>query len=242
MKPTDPRLAALYDIDNPDGLDHDHFRNLADRLDADVIVDLGCGTGILTVTLATGRRTVVGIDPDAGMLAVARQRAGTERVRWVLGDSQQIGDAGADLVMMTGNVAQHVGPSEWRRTLADIAAGLRSGGMVSFESRNPTVKPWRMWPGDGIASTRDTLYGQLTEWLDVTEPDGDGTVLLTAHNLWQDTGDDLVVTQPLTFRTLDLVTDDLASVGLSVTDVRGGWSGQTFTETSPIMVVAATRA
>lgn len=48
------RLAALYDIDNPDGPDHDFFRAFAARIDARRIVDLGCGTGILTVTLPRG--------------------------------------------------------------------------------------------------------------------------------------------------------------------------------------------
>jgi 2-polyprenyl-3-methyl-5-hydroxy-6-metoxy-1,4-benzoquinol methylase len=54
----DDFLAAIYDGDNPDGRDHDYYRGLATSLTAIHITDLGCGTGILTVTLATQGRTV----------------------------------------------------------------------------------------------------------------------------------------------------------------------------------------
>ena len=59
----DTRLAALYDHDNPPGEDPAFFRQVADEASATRIVDLGCGTGSLTVTLAGEGRTVVGIDP-----------------------------------------------------------------------------------------------------------------------------------------------------------------------------------
>lgn len=71
----DRRLIELYDVDNPDGPDHDYFRLLAQELDARSILDLGCGTGILTVTFAHEGREVVGVDPSPAMLGFARTRA-----------------------------------------------------------------------------------------------------------------------------------------------------------------------
>lgn len=44
----DADLVALYDLDNPGGDDHAYYRALADEVDARLIVDLGCGTGLLT--------------------------------------------------------------------------------------------------------------------------------------------------------------------------------------------------
>lgn len=38
----------------------------------DVVVDLGCGTGQLTLPLARRVRAVIGMDPEADMLEVAR--------------------------------------------------------------------------------------------------------------------------------------------------------------------------
>jgi len=102
----DPRLVELYDSANPRGADTDFYIQLAADLNAHTILDLGCGTGLLTRELAVGNRQVVGIDPAPAMLAVARRQSGTERVRWIEGDSSAIGRPDADLVIMTGNVAQ----------------------------------------------------------------------------------------------------------------------------------------
>lgn len=45
------RLAAIYDSDNPFGPDHDYYRAFINDAEAQAVIELGCGTGILTVTL-----------------------------------------------------------------------------------------------------------------------------------------------------------------------------------------------
>src|SRR5690242_1485933 len=135
---TDPRLVELYDGDNPRGADTDFYVRLAEELGARRILDLGCGTGILTRELAVDGREVIGVDPAPAMLAYARRQPGAERVRWIEGDSSALGTPEADLVIMTGNVAQiFLDDAEWAATLRDIAAALRPGGHLAFESRNP---------------------------------------------------------------------------------------------------------
>src|SRR5215211_2881199 len=55
---------------------------------ADVVVDVGCGTGQLTVPLAGRVRAAVGIDPEPDMLAHARTAAregGVRTASWMLG-------------------------------------------------------------------------------------------------------------------------------------------------------------
>lgn len=242
---SDPRLVDLYDSDNPGGADHEWYRALADRTDACTVVDLGCGTGLLTVTLATADRTVVGIDPDEEMLDRARRRPGGDAVRWVHGDSAAIaaaglGAAGADLVLMSGNVAQHVPQSTWRRTLRDVAAALRPGGTLAFETRNPVRQAWWDWAA-APPSTRSTVHGPLTEWTEVGEVQSDGTVDLVFHNVVEDTGEHLVVRQPLVFRDRDALEGDLAAAGLVLGTVRGGWSGEELTTDSPLLVVESVR-
>src|SRR5258708_37804418 len=62
---TDPGLVELYDIDNPRGADADFYVQLAADLAAHRILDLGCGTRLLTRQLAVSGRQGVGVDPAA---------------------------------------------------------------------------------------------------------------------------------------------------------------------------------
>lgn len=80
----DQRMVALYDIENSWRADTDFYLGLAVELDAHRIVDLGCGTGLLTSELAAPGRQVIGVDPAPAMLAYARRQPATGRVQWVI--------------------------------------------------------------------------------------------------------------------------------------------------------------
>ncbi|WP_127573669.1 class I SAM-dependent methyltransferase [Georgenia faecalis] len=237
-----PRLAAIYDLDNPDGADHDFFRALADAHNARAVTDLGCGTGILTVTLARAGRTVVGIDPAQAMLDQAVARPGGDGVEWRLGTSERIAPRSADLVLMTGNVAMHILAEAWPRALADVARGLRPGGRLAFESRNPGAEAWRGWT-DGPAE-RDTPAGRLREWTTTAPPDPAGIVTMACRNEFLDTGEVVDVEQRLQFRSLEQLTADLARAGLTVAHVWRDWARTPFTgaASEPLMVVEAVAA
>lgn len=235
----DPRLVDLYDQDNPDGADHDFFRSLAAEIGAQSIVDLGCGTGILTVTLATPGRNVVGIDPSATMLDYARRRPGGDQVNWVLGDSRAIPAAEVDYVVMSGNVAQHIPDPHWQRALADIAAALAPGGVLVFESRNPRARAWESWAAD-LSSVRDTMHGQLREWQEITEPQP-GQVLMRAHNVFEATGEHVVQELLLFFREREVIAGQLEAAGFVLDGVWGDWARTPADASSPLMVFQARR-
>ena len=61
---SDPRLVALYDTLNPFGDDSEFFCKQAEELSAKTIIDLGCGTGLLTVELAKRGHQMTGIKPS----------------------------------------------------------------------------------------------------------------------------------------------------------------------------------
>ncbi|MBO0921920.1 class I SAM-dependent methyltransferase [Cellulomonas sp. zg-ZUI222] len=237
MPDYDARLVELYDIDNPDGPDHHYVRTLADEIGAQSILDVGCGTGLLTVSLVRPGRRVVGVDPSTAMLTYAARRAGGDAVTWALGDSQAIAGGPFDLAVMSGNVAQHIPDPAWERTLSDIRSALRDGGALVFESRNPRVRAWTTWAG-AEPTTRSTDHGPLREWMEVDEFQP-GRVLLTAYNQFADTGELVIEKVTLEFREREQIERQLASAGFEVTHVWGDWSRTPFTDDSPLMVVEA---
>ena len=79
-----PRLVALYDLLNARGADWAYYLDLAGRAEGPIL-DVGCGTGALTVETAQFGHMIYGLDPLAAMLDVARRRVGGDRVIWQQG-------------------------------------------------------------------------------------------------------------------------------------------------------------
>jgi SAM-dependent methyltransferase len=236
----DADLVGLYDLDNPGGEDHAFFRALADEIDAHSIIDLGCGTGLLTRSLARAGRTVIGVDPSRTMLDHARRQPGGEAVTWIHGDASALAPTGtADLALCTGNAIMHVSPEELPSTLTSLAAVLRCGGIVSFESRNPACRGWEQWTPEATCSERVTPAGQLREWLDVTDV-REGRVVFDAHNVFPD-GEDRVYTSILFFRSAEEFQRELEVAGFTDIMWTGDWHGAPVEETSRILVFRARR-
>jgi SAM-dependent methyltransferase len=237
----DPRLVALYDIENLRGADTDFYVNLAAELDARRIVDLGCGTGLLACELATDNRQVIGVDPAPAMLAIARQKADAARVQWIEGDASALGTPDADLLIMTGNVAQiFLEDAEWLATLAAIHAALRPGGYLAFESRNPDDRGWERWnPADTVAQI-ESPNGPMETWLEVVRV-GEGRVTFQAHNVFLSTGEDVVAVSELRFRSRVAITETLTDAGFTVEHVYGDWHKGALVSASRVMIFVARR-
>lgn len=233
----DERLVELYDLDNPGGDDHAYYRALADGLGAHKILDLGCGTGLLTRSLVAPGRAVVGIDPSRTMIGHARRRPGAEAVSWVEGDARVVAPTGdVDLVVSSGNTVMHVGDLAF--VLRRLAAALRPGGVISFDSRNPAARVWEGWTRVATYDERGTPAGHLREWLELIEVAPDGRVVFDAHNVVPD-GRDAVYRNTLYFRTVDAITGDLPAAGFDDITVRGGWHDEPLSRESRVMVFRA---
>ena len=79
-----PRLVSIYDALDPDRRDLEVYADITRELGARTVLDVGCGTGTFALLLADRGLDVVGLDPAAGSLAVARGKSGAHRVRWSL--------------------------------------------------------------------------------------------------------------------------------------------------------------
>ena len=60
--------------------------------DGDQVLDVGCGTGSLTFSIAENRRIsrIVGIDPSAGFIEHARSQSTDARLEFQVGDAQNL--------------------------------------------------------------------------------------------------------------------------------------------------------
>jgi SAM-dependent methyltransferase len=217
----DPRLARLYDPLDEDRSDLDVYAAMAGEFGADTILDIGCGTGTLACLLARSGLTVIGADPAAASLDLARRKPGADRVRWLHAAGADLPELQADLAVMTGNVAQvFVTDQEWAAALRAAAAALRPGGRLVFESRVPQRQAWLDWNRDQTYRRVDLPgIGPVQTWIDLTEVAGS---LVSFRTTYVFDADDLVLTSDSTlrFRSRAELEDSVTAAGLAVAEVR----------------------
>jgi SAM-dependent methyltransferase len=140
-------LAAIWDVTDVDrSADIKFYCELA-RPPVRALLDLGCGTGTITVPMARALRStwgeahqVVGVDESAMMLkqAAAKDR----RIGWVAGDLRSLPLAGSfDLITCCYNTLQGlVDEPSLRKAFLSIATLLSPRGTFAFDVYQPNIK------------------------------------------------------------------------------------------------------
>ncbi|SCL37469.1 Methyltransferase domain-containing protein [Micromonospora pallida] len=178
----DPRLVTVYDAECPWGPDDDFFLAVVGETPQARVLDLGCGTGRLTLALADAGHRVTGIDPARASLDAARAKPGADRVTWIEGTATDLPDRSFDVAVMTSHVAQFfTTDEEWDAVLADLRRALVPGGRLVFDSRDPADRRWERWnPVDSRRHPRLPDGRTVEAWTEVTEIRGD-LVSFTHH-------------------------------------------------------------
>jgi len=97
-----------------------------------LVVELGCGSGLLTRYLVDAGHRVIATDASPAMLEIARDYAPGAEVRALVLPDDEI--PGADAVVGVGHVLSYLPDEEAiERALAGIAGALRPGGLVAFD-------------------------------------------------------------------------------------------------------------
>jgi len=151
MKLTLPQMAAHYD-QNAAALEvwedrpRDHWRktmiqSVLDRAEVDktdVVLELGCGTGIISRHLAPHIKRAVAVDCSPGALALARERAAhAKNIHWLRGDLRDP-------------------PGVPDVTTIILCGALR---FLSVPERKATLhKIWGMLPEDGLLIIGDLIW------------------------------------------------------------------------------------
>ena len=217
----EPRLARVYDPLDPDRDDLAVYAAIVAEFGARSVLDIGCGTGTFACLLAGRGVEVIGVDPAAASLNVARAKPGAGRVRWLRCGAARLPPLQVDLATMTGNVAQvFVTDEEWAAVLRSAHAAVRPGGRLVFETRDPAAQAWREWNRAGSLSRADVPgAGAVESWAEVTDIRGD---LVSFRSIFVFAADGAVLTSESTlrFRRRDEVADSLMAAGFTVDDVR----------------------
>lgn len=225
---TDRTLAALYDSLNPAGPDTDFYCQLPEQPCR--ILDLGCGTGLLTAMLAALGHQVTGIDPAAAMLDIARTRPGGERVRWIDGDIRALGTEECfDLVLMTGHVFQvFLNDDQVLAVLSSVRRHLDDGGRLVFESRNPRARAWEGWtPEQSLRTIEHPELGAVEIWHEVIDVQA-AQVTFRTHTRIGAERETAVSESTLAFRDQAAIERLLRRTGFADMSWLGGWDGQPF--------------
>jgi SAM-dependent methyltransferase len=216
-----PRLAAVYDAFDGPRDDLPAYVGIADELGARRVLDVGCGTGSLAILLAGTGRAVIGTDPAAASLDVARSKDAGNAVTWVHAEAARMPPADADLALMTGNVAQvFLADDDWARALQGVGAALHPGGYLVFETRRPGRRAWREWAADTGPVIRDVPGSGVVERRgEVTAVD---LPVVSFRYTYTFRADGAVITSDSTlrFRDRDELESSLATQGYEVLEVR----------------------
>lgn len=217
----DPRLAEIYDRLDPDRSDLDAYAALVDELGVQSVLDLGCGTGTFACLLARRGKEVIGVDPAAASLDVARHKPEAEQVRWLHGDAFTLPSLQVDLATMTGNVAQvFVTDEEWGGTLEYVRTALRPGGWLVFESRDPEDRAWTEWNrSDSYSRMIIPDVDTVESWTDLIDVQEEW-VSFRSTFVFEGDGSELTSESTLRFRSRAELIDSLVATNLIVREVR----------------------
>jgi SAM-dependent methyltransferase len=217
----DPRLAEVYDLLEGERDDLDHYLAIAAEFGARSVLDVGCGTGTFACLLAGRGLEVVGVEPAAASLGVARRKPGAERVRWLHGDATTLPELQVDLATMTANVGQVFLTEEaWIGTLRGVRAALRPGGYLVFEVRDPVGTNWQDWNRAATYVRGDVPgVGGFESWLDLTHADDD---FMSYRRTYVFAADGATLTSDSTRRLWPraVIEGFLGSAGYTLSDVR----------------------
>lgn len=237
-------LTETYDSRLPLYENREFLLDLTKEIKAKKIIDIGCGTGLLTNEFIKEGYEVIGIEPN-DVLDIAKRNHKDDNVTWIKGYAKDLEGHEADFAFMTGHVAQfHLTDKDWNEALKGVNRSLKLGGYFCFESRNPNVKFWEKKDGDSDswlskeddpAITNDSKYGRIESWI-LHKSFEDMMWKYELHYNFIDQGEKVVVKNTLKFRTQEELTKSLEEAGFEIINVYGDFDKREVSEDCPEFV------
>jgi ubiquinone/menaquinone biosynthesis C-methylase UbiE len=142
------------------------------------LIDVGCGPGVLALTLAQLFSEVVGVDPDVGMLAEAERRAGVAgivNVRWLRARAEELSPE-----LGTFRVATFGQSFHWmdRPRVAAIMRDLLEPGGAFVQVADVKEPPRKVEPNPTLPSPPyDAIQALIQRYLGPVRRAGQGVLL-----------------------------------------------------------------
>lgn len=239
---SDPLLVSVYDALNTLGDDSDFWLKEIERLRPKTIIDLGCGTGLLTCELAKRGHTMIGVEPAGKMLDIAREKPYTDKVQWIKGSYEKFDGLRADMILLTSHVAQFfLEDKEWHSMLVASHKALSPGGYILFDSRPPVFPPYQTWPTkEDPRRVQNITLGSIDWYYQLLGIEGN-RVRYQLHFHFIDSDEKITSTDELIFRSREELTRSLEEAGFSIETVYGDWDRSPATSESPELIFVAKR-
>ncbi|MFD0328664.1 class I SAM-dependent methyltransferase [Streptacidiphilus monticola] len=228
--------AAWYDLLNPWGPSDDF--HLARLRDAERVLDVGCGTGML---LHRARREghrgrLVGLEPDETMLARARALS-PGGIEWVRGTAEEApGRSSSTMPTWRATPSSAWPPTPSCTPPRCDPPGARARGTFAFETRHPQARAWEDWNGTEKVVNPDGGTAVATQ--EVTAVDGDVVTLTeTFTGPWWP--EPLLQQAQLRFLAPGPLNAFLARAGFTVVEQYGDWRRGPLTAASRVIVTVA---
>lgn len=236
-------FAELYDHFNGWMAGDDFYLAMAREIGGPVL-DLGCGTGMLACRIAERGLDVTGADPADGMLRVARNRPGADKVQWVKSDGQGLNlGRRFDLVYMTGHAFQMLlTDGAVVALLRAVADHLSDGGRFAFDTRNPAAQEWLSWTFEldrTVAATAS--HGRVEEAADASHDPATGIVSITHRHRLLDRGTERIGHSRIRFIERDQLAQLITQAGLVMRDCYGDWDRRPFAPDSREIIAVVGR-
>ncbi len=233
-----PEINAIYrdgpHYDRLFGRGHVEFWLSQARITGGPILELGCGTGKLSIPLAQAGFSVVGLDSSAALLRFAAGRNDT--VKWIEDDMRSFNlDERFALIMLPSNNLGHLHtPKDFESCVSSVKRHLGPGGAFVIDVFVPDLR----------LLLRDAEEEYALDEYD--SPDGQGRVRVAARSRYESTTQ---IVRTTTIRRIDGQPDLVGSLdlkmyfpgelealvrcnGLRITNRYGGHAGEAFDESA----------
>jgi ubiquinone/menaquinone biosynthesis C-methylase UbiE len=243
--------APFYDWENAQTLgrrDVAFWRRVAAKASGPVL-ELGCGTGRVSLPLARAGVRVIGIDRSAQMLARAGQRIRKsadphfhKSLELVRGDIRQLPfeDEAFPMVLAPYGILQSlIRPRDLTATLDSVARVVAGGGTFGIDLV-PDVPKWREY--DNRVQLRGTARGAQITLIESVRQDPKRRLTIFEQTYVERRGADTREHRfDLTFRTLTVrqMTGQLERAGFHVDAVLGDYRGRPWDDRADVWIIMA---